>query len=146
MTPIRLFSLSSGTIRRVRIPPDSTPATTNGSRLAYASSFLISLTPDRQRRAHRTRPQPAAELNVIKVARHDLARRGRGILSDRSRPSDRPQPENDARLALGFNENRVRLKSVPVNGIQELAEIPMIRKSHPLQRLIDRIKQRLIVA
>jgi hypothetical protein len=47
--------------------------------------------------------------------------------------------------ALGFNENPIRLKNAPVNGIQELGEISMIRKSHPFQRLIDRIKQRLIV-
>jgi hypothetical protein len=48
-------------------------------------------------------------------------------------------------MRAALNENPVRQKNAPVNGIQELAEISMIRKSHPLQGLIDRIKERLIV-
>src|SRR5215472_6160506 len=39
---MRSFSLSSGTIRRVRIPPDSAPAIVNGSRFVYVSCFLRS--------------------------------------------------------------------------------------------------------
>jgi hypothetical protein len=50
-----------------------------------------------------------------------------------------------AAAVSGLNEDPVRLKNVPINGAQELAEISMIRKPHPLHRLIDRIKQRLIL-
>jgi hypothetical protein len=58
-----------------------------------------------------------------------------------SRMSRRPM-----HAAIGFNENPTRLKNAPVNGIQEVGEISMIRKSHPFQRLIDRIKPRSEIA